>query len=685
MNGLYLIPSLVSSIFLFSIAVYLLSRKPRKEYVFPLAGICLSSFLWNVGIVLTNLTNGEILWAQISTLGLIIIPAVIFHFAAGYTGYIKAKYYLIGYIPVIFLSILLAMGYYVTDVEYRVIGYEPVYNFFLFAINSWIGLFFIIFSTFLLFRYYKESVGIKKRQSFYILVATPANAFFSFVTYEIMVEIYHIAQFPVGATLDFLTLSLILYAILKFKLPLETAAEIDFRILAETASEGICIIDKSGDIDYANSYFCEMVDSTKKSLLGKPFIQFISPEYQEKFSEYFKKTIHGEKITGMEVKIRKCNGEEFTAEINTSPIIWNEKPIGSFITIRDIEKRKKIEEELRKQKTYFQALFESSPEAIVSLDEKHRILDVNPAFEELFGYTVDEIKGKNLDDFVLPEEEKRIGKQFTLRVMNGEIIKAEGKRKRKDGSLVYVSILGAPIFIEGKQVGIFTIYRDISARKKAEQEKEFYHSLLRHDVANKIAVIQGNLELLEETPLTEEQKALVKGALKAAYSSSDLITNIRKLREAGTQKSLRYMDLHEILSKVIHDFEEEAKKKGIKIEYAPIEGIIKADSLVENVFSNIIQNAIIHSNCKTITISGEEIEKGGKIFYKISIEDDGEGIPPEIKEKIFDPRVKRKGSPGSGLGLYLVKKLVEGYGGYIEVRAANKQGTIFDIYLPKAE
>ena len=680
----YLIPSLASSLFLFSVAVYLISIKPRRKYIIPLSLICIASFIWNTGTVLTNLTDGKnIHWAEFGALGLVLIPSFVFHFASEYTNFFKRKYYLLAYLPAIFLSICVFSECYVKGVTYLTIGYEPEYKTVPFLIGVWIGLFLTILSTFLLYKYYKESVGLKKRQAFYILFAIPANAILSFISYSVM-NAYNLAQFPVGSSLDFAMVMLIVYAILKYKLPVESPAEIDFRILAETASEGICIIDEGGYVEYSNSHFCEMIKSSNKEIIGKKFVSFIPEVFRKDFEEYFNRIMKGEKLTGIEIKLMRGN-EVFTAEMNASPIIWNDKIVGGFITIRDIEERKKVERELRKQKTYFQALFESSPEAIVSLDEKHRVVDLNPAFIELFGYNLEDLKGKNIDDFILPDDEMEKGKEITKRVLRGEVVKSEGKRKRKDGSVVYVSVLGAPIFIGGKQVGIFGIYRDITARKNAEEEREFYNSLLRHDVANKNMVIQGNLELLNETSLTERQKSLVEDALKAARSGSELIEKIRKLHRVGKEGILTKMNINDVLSKVVRNFEQQAKNKGIKIEYTPINAIIKADSLIESVFSNIIQNAIIHSNCSKIKIYGGKEKKGEKTFYKILIEDDGIGIPEDIRENIFAPRVKRERSPGSGLGLYLVKKLVESYGGSVELRKQEGRGTVFCIYLPSAE
>ena len=456
-------------------------------------------------------------------------------------------------------------------------------------------------------------------------------------------------------------------------------SEEKYRMLVETTEEGISIDDENETIVFANEALARLLGYEKEELLGKRSFDIVYEEDLEKLKKEVGKRRKG-KTSKYELRCVTKNGRIKTFLVSATPLYKEGKFIGSLSLMLDITERKTAEEELRKQKSYFQALFEGSPEAIVSMDEKHRVLDVNPAFTRLFGYTADDLKGKDLDDFVLGEDD-RMGRMYTSKVINGEIVTAEGKRRRKDGSYVDVSILGAPIFIEGKQVGIFTIYRDITEKLKAEQEKEFYNSLLRHDIANKITVIHGNLELLKEEGLEEAQELFVNDALKAAQSSSELIDTIRKLRRIDTEQTMGALKLDDIISKVIRTLEHQAKNRGITIDYVPIKGVIRANSLIENVFTNIIHNAIIHSHCTTIRIRG--MREGKQ--YKIIIEDDGEGIPQELKDILFEPRVKGKQSAGSGLGLYLVKKLVESYGGNIEVETKKKpmHGTIFHIYLPK--
>lgn len=125
-----------------------------------------------------------------------------------------------------------------------------------------------------------------------------------------------------------------------------------------------------------------------------------------------------------------------------------------------------------KHNAYLNSLFENSPEAIVLLDKHNRVLRANPEFCRLFGYRRDEVERQHIDTLITSKAEFQEASDFSARAESGEHLKAESTRRRKDGTLVEVSILGAPIEIEGQVAGIFGIYRDISDRKRVEQELE---------------------------------------------------------------------------------------------------------------------------------------------------------------------------------------------------------------------
>jgi len=137
---------------------------------------------------------------------------------------------------------------------------------------------------------------------------------------------------------------------------------------------------------------------------------------------------------------------------------------------QEITERKRSEKALQREKAHLDQLFESAQEAIVLTDKNGRVLRVNSEFTRLFGYTPEEALGQLIDDLVSPEELKKEAVSYTKNLTNGKYIAFESVRRRKDGSLIHVSVIGAPIIIGNEQVANYAIYRDITKRKKAEED-----------------------------------------------------------------------------------------------------------------------------------------------------------------------------------------------------------------------
>ena len=135
----------------------------------------------------------------------------------------------------------------------------------------------------------------------------------------------------------------------------------------------------------------------------------------------------------------------------------------------DISERRQAERELEERSTYLTALIQNSPLAIVVLDSEHRVRMINPAFERLFQYSEAEIIGTQLDDFIAPTAKSAEATGFTQRILAGEAVHATTQRRRKDGALVDIEVHGVPLLVEGKLIGVYGIYRNVTERLRAER------------------------------------------------------------------------------------------------------------------------------------------------------------------------------------------------------------------------
>ncbi|HEX6309321.1 MAG TPA: diguanylate cyclase [Longimicrobiales bacterium] len=137
--------------------------------------------------------------------------------------------------------------------------------------------------------------------------------------------------------------------------------------------------------------------------------------------------------------------------------------------IRALEDCRRLNEGLELDRVYFEQLFDASPEAIVVLDGEDRVARVNREFERLFGYTSSEAQGRTINDLIVPSELQSSAISLTRDVAAGRSVHAEAVRRRKDGTLLRVAIRGTPVVVQGDQVAVYGIYRDITAQKEAEE------------------------------------------------------------------------------------------------------------------------------------------------------------------------------------------------------------------------
>ena len=183
---------------------------------------------------------------------------------------------------------------------------------------------------------------------------------------------------------------------------------------------------------------------------------------------------------GVPLKIQNRIIGALAVQSYDDPHLYSEKDLEILSFVSDeialsIE-QKRVEEEIRIQKAYFENLFEFAPDAIAIVDNYDYVLQINNEFTNLFGYTKNEAHGKQINDLVVPEKLKMNGQEATKRAANGETIHLETIRQTKDGRTIDVSIIGKPIFYKNKQLAVYAIYRDISTRKISEKiQKAIYN------------------------------------------------------------------------------------------------------------------------------------------------------------------------------------------------------------------
>ncbi len=244
-----------------------------------------------------------------------------------------------------------------------------------------------------------------------------------------------------------------------------------FEKLFNSAPEAISLQDDNEIIVDVNEEFTRMFGYSREEAIGEPINELVVPEeLQDEASMLSHKVIQRETVE-VDSKRKRKDGTVVDVSILCAPIVHEGQQMGDYAIYRDITERIKAEEELRIEKTYLEKLFNSAPEAIVLHDNNDIVVNVNDEFTRMFGYSREEAIGQPINDLLASEEFKEHAAANSYMVIHGQRTDNDSKRKRKDGTLFDVWIIGAPIIHNGKQMGVYAIYRDITGRKKAEEAR----------------------------------------------------------------------------------------------------------------------------------------------------------------------------------------------------------------------
>jgi len=268
----------------------------------------------------------------------------------------------------------------------------------------------------------------------------------------------------------------------RYKQALEkiTESEKKYHTLFDNMPAAYYRSDKNGNLLMMNPAGVKMLGFQYLSeVIGKNLAKELY--YKPEDRKLFLKTLRENKgsIKGYEVTLKTKYGEPLIVSTN-SQYYYNEAGDiegveGIFI---DITERKKTEEAFKKSREEFASLFVSSPEALVYVDEKSRVLDINPRFTELFGYTKKELKGKNINNGLIhPEERIKEAEYLYEKSLVSNYYNYETIRKRKNGSTLPVSVSSSTVIIDGQPKGRIVSYSDITISKHNELIQQVLYNI----------------------------------------------------------------------------------------------------------------------------------------------------------------------------------------------------------------
>jgi len=259
-----------------------------------------------------------------------------------------------------------------------------------------------------------------------------------------------------------------------------------YRELVDNANCAVIVIEPTGYLSFVNPKFCEMMGYTMEEVKKLHFSKLVHPEELAMVTENFKKKLSGQQ-TPKSYKVRALTkpGDTIYVDYESAVIKRKGRIVGIQAVISDITERKKAEEEARESEEKYRMLFEDANDVILYVNKYGKIIDINKRVEDIFGYKRDGVVGKNFVELgvLRPKNIPRIVKLFQNSIGGKEVISIlELELKNKSGKMLPIETSTRVIKRNGKIVGTMNILRDISKRKKAEEEvkakSQFLESLI---------------------------------------------------------------------------------------------------------------------------------------------------------------------------------------------------------------
>ncbi|MBW1607793.1 MAG: PAS domain S-box protein [Deltaproteobacteria bacterium] len=372
------------------------------------------------------------------------------------------------------------------------------------------------------------------------------------------------------------------------------------------------------------------------------------------------------------------------------------------------DKNREIYSKAKRAEQIYRSLLHSSADAIATYDLKGRTVYISPAFTKIFGWTLEEMKGKRMPFVPQSESESTMAIIRNLVEDGTQCQGFETKRYAKDGRLLDVSISASRYNDhEGNPIGTLVILRDISEKKRLESQLQYIERMeaigtlaggIAHDFNNLMMGMLGNISLIlydigSESPYYEKLKNIEKLIQSGSKLTSQLLGYARK-----GKYEVRPINLNQLVEESSETFGRTRKEIVIHREFAEdLSSVMADEAQIQQILMNLFINAADAMPgggdlfLKTLNVTHEDIRdkpykprSGDYILLKVS--DTGTGMGQKVMDRIFEPFFTTKDlGRGSGLGLASVYGIIKGHDGYIDVESEKGLGAIFSIYLPASE
>lgn len=361
--------------------------------------------------------------------------------------------------------------------------------------------------------------------------------------------------------------------------------------------------------------------------------------------------------------------------------------------------------QLQRSEARYRRLYDQAPLAYMTVDAEGRIQAVNDRFEEKLGHAADAVEGRPIGElFDKDPAGSSTGQDLLARFHAEGLVRGDELAvETVDGQTRWLQITmrsAEPSETRGDRARILAMMMDITDRKRVEARLEYYArqleqsnedlkqfaSIVSHDLQEPLRMITGYLDLLDEgsgQALPEDAQKFIHHARDGADRMNVLIKSLLEYSRVDAGKATRdKVDLEEIVDDVTADLALRIEESNVSIEVGRLPTVQADPAQLRQVVQNLVGNAITHgSEDPRIRISSQTTAEG----HTIMVEDDGEGIPPAERDRVFNAFHRigdRPDESGTGMGLAICRRILERHGGRIGVTKGELGGACFCFELP---
>ncbi|MBI4444972.1 MAG: MEKHLA domain-containing protein [Acidobacteria bacterium] len=433
---------------------------------------------------------------------------------------------------------------------------------------------------------------------------------------------------------------------------------------------------------------------TAREMVGQSFRLIVPPDRSDEPSQLLEKVKAGELVHHYETQRLTKSGRLVDVALTVSAIRDSKgRLLGTSAIAHDITQAKKNAAELREREARLRAILDTVIDGVITIDERGQIQTFNPAAEQIFGYAAQEVIGKNVGILMPQPDRSRHDDYIKNYLATGQAkiigIGREVTGRRKDGSSFPMHLGVGEMPLENGTRMFTGIIRDLTEIKQMEQEVIRSRELaalgemavsVAHQIRNPLAAICGVVQVLHENAAIEAPEYVVRDLLDRTRQLDQVVKRLLMFaRPWKAEKQL--LNLNDIVQDLTNAAanHETFNKIDFRMEPGPNVRVLADPLLIQELLWNLIYN------------SAHAMPEGGEIRFStrdhdhtvsFSISDTGTGIPPEIRERLFRPFFTTK-SRGSGLGLFICRKIMESHNGIISIFSEPGRGTEVLLEFPK--